>query len=277
MRDPEFLRVARLANLPITPEGGGGCRAERDGAAEPVADRAGSRVGDRQACHAMTSMDISVADRFEAVAQAQPERSAVNAGGQQATYGELAAHAASIAHHLLEAGVEPGDRVALCLERGTSAFAAWLGVLRAGAVVVPLVPMHPVEHLRRLVEDASPRCVLSNSRSWQTACAVADGHASVVDVNAPEAAPARAWPRVRPADPATHPVHVGHERKAQRRDPDTRQHLEQGRRLCRRVPHDSRRSVFAVDLVRDGAGMIVTASALLRGARCAPSTSAVKA
>ena len=92
----------------------------------------------------MTSMDISIADRFEAVAQAQPERSAVNAGGQQASYGELAGHAAGIAHHLLEAGVEPGDRVALCLERSTSAFAAWLGVLRAGAVVVPLVPVHPL-------------------------------------------------------------------------------------------------------------------------------------
>ena len=127
----------------------------------------------------------------------------MNAGGQQASYGELAAHAARIAHHLLEAGVERGDRVALCLELGTSAFAAWLGVLRAGAVVVPLVPVHPVEHLRRLVGDASPRFVLSDSPSWQTACIVADGHASVVDVNAQKAAPARAWPRIRPADPAT--------------------------------------------------------------------------
>ena len=178
----------------------------------------------------------------------------MNAGGQQATYGELAAHAASIAHHLLEAGVEPGDRVALCLERGTSAFAAWLGVLRAGAVVVPLVPDASVEHLRRLVEDASPHCVLSDSRRWQTACAVADGHAAgrrceCAGGSAGESVASRSAGRS-----GDDPVHVGHERRAQRRHPDTRQHLEQGRRLCRRVPHDSRRSVFAVDLVRDGAG-----------------------
>ena len=148
-------------------------------------------------------MQTSIADRFEAVAQAQPERPAVNAGGLQATYGELAAHAASIAHYLLEAGVAPGDRVALCLERGTPAFAAWLGVLKAGAVVVPLVPSHPVEHLHRLVADASPRCVLSDSRSGETASAAADGHASVVDVNTLDSAPASVWPRVRAADPAT--------------------------------------------------------------------------
>ena len=48
-----------------------------------------------------------------------------------------------------------------------------------------------------------PGSVLSDSRSWQTACVVADGHASVVDVDVREAAPARAWPRVGPADPAT--------------------------------------------------------------------------
>ena len=148
-------------------------------------------------------MEISIADRFERVAQTQPEREAVNADGQQASYGALASQAASIAHHLLEAGVSQGDRVALCLEQGPSAFAAWLGVMKAGAIAVPLVPVHPVARLRLAVEDASPRFVLSDSRSWQSASAVADGLAAIVDVNTLDSAPARTWPCVRPTDPAT--------------------------------------------------------------------------
>ena len=84
MRDPEFLRVARLANLPINPRAAAAVEqsvTELLNLSPTVRDRVS---GNRQAFHAMTSMEISIADRFEAVAQAQPERSAVNAGGQQA-------------------------------------------------------------------------------------------------------------------------------------------------------------------------------------------------
>jgi len=148
-------------------------------------------------------MEISIADRFERIAQTQPQREAVNGERQQATYGALASHAARIAHHLLEAGVSRGDRVALCLEQGPSAFAAWFGVMRAGAIVVPLVPAHPVARLRLAVEDASPRFVLSDNRSWQSASAVADGLAPLIDVNRLDSAPARTWPDVLSTDPAT--------------------------------------------------------------------------
>jgi acyl-CoA synthetase (AMP-forming)/AMP-acid ligase II len=58
----------------------------------------------------------AIADRFEMIARAQPERRAVSAGGQQTSYGELATHAARIAHRLLERDVRQGDRIAVCFE-----------------------------------------------------------------------------------------------------------------------------------------------------------------
>src|SRR5204862_7652539 len=99
---------------------------------------------------------MGIADRFEMIARGQPGHQAVSAGGQQTSYGELATHAARIAHRLMELGVRPGDRIALCFEHGPAVFAAWLGVLKSGAIVVPLVPTHPVERLRLLIADASP-------------------------------------------------------------------------------------------------------------------------
>jgi amino acid adenylation domain-containing protein len=145
----------------------------------------------------------AIADRFEMIARAQPGRQAVSADGQQASYGELAAHAARIASRLLRKGVQQGDRIALYFEHGPAALAAWLGVLKSGAIAVPLVPTHPVERLRLLVSDASAWIVLSEFRSLEKAAAVAAGFADVLDVDAVGDETQRACPRVGPADPAT--------------------------------------------------------------------------
>lgn len=212
------------------------------------------------------SANASIADRFETVSEAQPEWPAVHAGGQQATYEELATHAARIAHHLLQAGLQPGDRVALCFERGVSAFAAWLGVLRAGAIVVPLVPAHPVERLRLQVGDASPRYVLSDSRSWQQACLVADGHASVLDVDGLEVISVRTWPRVRDTDPATILYTSGSSGKPKgviQTHRNILHHIDVGA-VAFGTTRDDRISLLTWYAMAQG--MIVTASALLCGA-----------
>ena len=59
------------------------------------------------------------------------------------TYGELAKSARAIAAGLIERDIVPGDRVALMLPTGMEFFAAFFGVLYAGAVPVPIYPpMH---------------------------------------------------------------------------------------------------------------------------------------
>ena len=54
------------------------------------------------------------------------------------SYGELESRAAAVAAGLRERDVGPGDRVALLLPNGSSFVAALFGVLRAGAIAVPL-------------------------------------------------------------------------------------------------------------------------------------------
>ena len=56
------------------------------------------------------------------------------------TYGELAAAARTIAAGLVERDIMPGDRVALMLPTGLDFFAAFFGILYAGAVPVPIYP-----------------------------------------------------------------------------------------------------------------------------------------
>lgn len=56
------------------------------------------------------------------------------------SYTELANAAKAVAAGLIARDVEPGDRIALMLPTGTDFFAAFFGVLYAGAVPVPIYP-----------------------------------------------------------------------------------------------------------------------------------------
>jgi amino acid adenylation domain-containing protein len=63
-------------------------------------------------------------------------RVAIAERDSQATYGELLGLCSGFARALTASGLEPGDRVAVLLERGVTAAAAFFGVLAAGGVVV---------------------------------------------------------------------------------------------------------------------------------------------
>ena len=56
------------------------------------------------------------------------------------TYSELQQRAQSFAEGLLGRDIEPGDRIALMLPTSTDFFIAFMGILRAGAIPVPIYP-----------------------------------------------------------------------------------------------------------------------------------------
>ncbi|MFF0819255.1 amino acid adenylation domain-containing protein [Micromonospora haikouensis] len=93
-------------------------------------------------------------------ARAYPEAVAVRHGGKSLSYGELDAAAAGLAGHLVEAGVRPGDRVAVAAERGADAVTAFLAVLRAGAAYVPVDVAQPPARSRTILRDSGVRLAL---------------------------------------------------------------------------------------------------------------------
>ena len=95
--------------------------------------------------------------RFEAAVDRAPEAVALSFPGEAAeslTYGELEGRANRLARHLRAAGVRPGDRVALALERSPEMVAALLAVLKAGAAYVPLDPASPADRLAFILADS---------------------------------------------------------------------------------------------------------------------------
>ena len=69
------------------------------------------------------------------------------------TYAQLAERSLAVAARLRERGLEPGERVALMLPTGAEFFYAFLGILYAGGVPVPIYPPARLsrieDHLRR--------------------------------------------------------------------------------------------------------------------------------
>jgi amino acid adenylation domain-containing protein len=84
-----------------------------------------------------------------------PDAEAVRCRGVSLTYGELEAAATGIAATLREAGVEPGDRVGVCMPKCVEAIVAVHGVLIAGAVLVPMDPHAPATRLALVANDCA--------------------------------------------------------------------------------------------------------------------------
>ncbi|WP_350307342.1 amino acid adenylation domain-containing protein, partial [Photorhabdus viridis] len=101
---------------------------------------------------------------FEQQVEKTPEATALIAGDKTFSYTELNTRANRLARQLIEQGVDPGDHVALLLERSMGLVVAQLAILKAGAVYVPIDPNVPDERKNWLMSDCSVRLLLTDTR-----------------------------------------------------------------------------------------------------------------
>ncbi|WP_228566772.1 non-ribosomal peptide synthetase [Nocardia sp. SYP-A9097] len=80
--------------------------------------------------------------------------------GFGSTYGELAGQALAVGRALADAGVRPGDTVAVMIAKGHRQIPAVLGVLAAGATYLPISTEQPQARRDRILERGGARVVL---------------------------------------------------------------------------------------------------------------------
>ncbi len=76
-------------------------------------------------------------------------------GYREVTYREVDGQASAVAAGLVEIGIRPGDRVAILSENRPEWVISCLGILMAGATVVPLDPQISPPEWRKLIEDST--------------------------------------------------------------------------------------------------------------------------
>jgi amino acid adenylation domain-containing protein len=105
--------------------------------------------------------DRCIHELFEEQAAERAGAVAVVYEGDVLSYGEFNRRSNQLAHYLRGLGARPGERVALCVERGMEMMVGLLGVLKAGGAYVPLDPTYPEERLRFMLEDSAPIALLT--------------------------------------------------------------------------------------------------------------------
>ncbi|MCU1361597.1 MAG: malonyl-CoA synthase, partial [Ilumatobacteraceae bacterium] len=84
-------------------------------------------------------------------------------GSVRMTYGDAARRSAQFAHALRAAGVQPGDRVALQVEKSPDAVMVYLACVRSGSVLLPMNTGYTAGEVAYLVDDAGPAVVLDDA------------------------------------------------------------------------------------------------------------------
>ncbi|MFI5756566.1 amino acid adenylation domain-containing protein [Streptomyces sp. NPDC051569] len=110
---------------------------------------------------------------FREVAARTPDAVAVRDEASALTYAQLAEAAREQARRLREAGVEPGDRVLVGVDRSVAEAVAVLGVQWAGAAYVGVELSGSDPHLARIVGRAEPAAALVGPVSGAAATRVA--------------------------------------------------------------------------------------------------------
>lgn len=100
---------------------------------------------------------------FEFWSDTTPDAIAIHGEFGEATYSQLDRRANQVAHVLQSAGVAPGSRVGLLLERSPLLYWALLGALKAGAAFVPMDPQTPTERLHYLAADSEVDVLLTQT------------------------------------------------------------------------------------------------------------------
>ena len=99
-------------------------------------------------------MEFHLADLFESVADAVPDREAIVCADKRATHAELDERATRLAHALSTAGVRPGDHIGLYLYNGIEYIEGMLAAFKIRAVPININFRYVEEELYYLFDNA---------------------------------------------------------------------------------------------------------------------------
>ena len=127
-------------------------------------------AADRRALLALQSDTATDFGPFEPIhsiflrrAAVEPGRVALTFNGADCTNAQLAALATALASRLLQAGVVPGDLVAICAGRSPEMLAAMLAVMMVGAAYLPLDPRHPQKRIQNILGGSGAAVLISDA------------------------------------------------------------------------------------------------------------------
>jgi amino acid adenylation domain-containing protein/non-ribosomal peptide synthase protein (TIGR01720 family) len=112
---------------------------------------------------AVTVRDCTLHEAIKNQAEQSPDATALLDDHYQLTYQQVRQQSIYLAQRLGQAGVRRGDIVAVALPRSVKLSLALYGIIETGAAYLPLDTGYPDDRLQYMVEDASPRLIITTS------------------------------------------------------------------------------------------------------------------
>ena len=130
---------------------------------------------DRQARGRNAVVTGTLLDRLDRTVSCTPHADALVDTASTTSFAELAGRISAVAAALSHLGVVRGDRVAVALPRSADAITVVLGVLRAGAVAVPVDVAYPDTRVSQILAGAEPSVVVTDDAERARAVATTAG------------------------------------------------------------------------------------------------------
>ena len=134
---------------------------------------------------------MNLSELLRAAASGSADKTAlafgVTAVEETISFADLDAEADRVATGLKSLGVGPGDRVAIAMPNVPHFVFSYFGILRAGAVAVPLNVMLAEQEISRIVQDAEPSVILGAGQAGtlaERAAGTLDAPARVITTDA---------------------------------------------------------------------------------------------
>lgn len=112
-----------------------------------------------------------------------PENVAIVDNEQQLTYAQINAFANKISHCLIENGTKKKDRVGVLMQRSTEFVATVLGILKAGAIYVPLGKDYPVQRIEEIINQAEIETIVTTTECLSQAFMDSSFSKLLIDLN----------------------------------------------------------------------------------------------
>lgn len=103
-------------------------------------------------------------------ARKYPNKEAVSFKGRSITYADLESKSNQLAAALSAMGVKKGDRVGIMLSKSIESIVALFGIMKTGAMYVPLDPLAPAGRVTRIISHCGIECLVTSSENLKKIC-----------------------------------------------------------------------------------------------------------
>jgi len=97
-----------------------------------------------------------------------PDKDAVVLGDISITYGELESMSSKLATSLEQLGIKKGDRVGIRLKKSVESIISLFGIMKAGAIYVPIDPLAPDVRTNHIIRNSGIECIITSVQEMST-------------------------------------------------------------------------------------------------------------